>query len=176
MRLSALAIAAGLAVLAHGAAAQDNAEVQFMKQILNQVNALSFKNNREYCGYVGFDADGNLVATPAKKGRQDSCLANEPPENLDIFASYHTHGAFTPDAFSEWPSSADMEGDEEEGIDGYVATPGGRMWYIDSQDMIASQLCSIGCLLQDPAFEAGLDGEISQSYSIDDIRQKEADS
>ncbi|MEO0358907.1 MAG: DUF4329 domain-containing protein, partial [Pseudomonadota bacterium] len=165
MRTYAFLATSALALAVTSATAQDTAEVQFARQVLNQLNTLSFQNNREYCGYFGFDSSGAIVATPAKKGRQDSCLANEPDPNLDIFASYHTHGAFSEDALSEWPSSADLEGDEEEGIDGYVATPGGRMWYIDSQDMVASQLCSIGCLVSDPAFQQGMDGTVNQSYS-----------
>jgi hypothetical protein len=56
-----------------------------------------------------------------------------------------------------------MEGDADEGIDGYVATPGGRLWYIDTVDMVASQLCGIGCLPRDPKFVAGQNGEIALS-------------
>lgn len=178
MRHSTFAAAAVLAMVASAApvTAQDQGEIQLVKSVLSQLNTLSFKNNREYCGYIGFDAAGKLVATPAKKGRPDSCLANDPPEDMVLVASYHTHGAFTPDAFSEFPSSTDIEGDEEEGIDGYVATPGGRLWYIDGQDMEASQICGLGCLPQDPAFEAGLDGEIYQSYTYEEILQQENDS
>ncbi|MGV6838799.1 MAG: DUF4329 domain-containing protein [Planktomarina sp.] len=166
--------ACALLFTAHTAAAQSQAEVRFVKSVLAQLNHVSFKNNREYCGYIGYTPDGTLTATPAKKGRVDSCLANEPPEDMTIIASYHTHGAFSPDAYAEFPSSTDMEGDEEEGIDGYVSTPGGRLWYIDSVDMIASQLCSIGCLPQDPAFQAGLDGHIEQSYHYEDLLDLEA--
>lgn len=176
MRHLTFAAVTALAVCATQTTAQDQAEIRLVKQVLSQVNELSFKNNREYCGYIGFDASGKMVATPAKKGRIDSCLANEPPEDMVLVASYHTHGAFTPDALSEIPSSSDLEGDQEEGIDGYVATPGGRLWYIDGQDMIASMICSLGCLPQDPAFEEGLLGEIYDSYSYDEIIDTEENS
>ena len=62
-----------------------------------------------------------------------------------------------------------MEGDADEGIDGYVATPGGRLWYLDTVDMVASQLCGIGCLPRDPKFVAGQNGEIVLSYTYDDL-------
>ncbi|MEM6306988.1 MAG: DUF4329 domain-containing protein [Pseudomonadota bacterium] len=162
-----------LAMAATPALAQDSAEIAYVKQILNQLNVLSFKNNREYCGYFGFDANDNIVATPATKGQKDSCLADDPSEDLVLFASYHTHGAFAPDVPAEFPSTSDLEGDESEGVDGYVATPGGRLWYIDGQDMIASQICGIGCLAQDPAFQAGLDGTIAQSYTYEQLKDIE---
>ena len=57
-----------------------------------------------------------------------------------------------------------MEGDEDEGIDGWVATPGGRLWYIDTTDMVTFQICGIGCLPSDP--DSGI---IEQSYSYDDL-------
>ncbi len=62
-----------------------------------------------------------------------------------------------------------MEGDEDEGIDGWVATPGGRLWYIDTTDMVTFQICGIGCLPSDPEFIAGDGGIIEQSYSYDDL-------
>ncbi|MEO0851346.1 MAG: DUF4329 domain-containing protein, partial [Pseudomonadota bacterium] len=69
----------------------------------------------------------------------------------------------------EVPSVSDMEGDADEGIDGYVATPGGRLWYIDTEDMVTYQICGRGCLPQDPAFTAFPDGWIAESYSYDQL-------
>jgi len=48
-------------------------------------------------------------------------------------------------------------------------------WYVDGEDQIASQLCSVGCLTQDPNFVAGLDGELQISYTIDELRALEAE-
>ena len=70
---------------------------------------------------------------------------------------------------SEVPSGADMEGDEAEGIDGWVGTPGGRLWYIDTTDMITRQICGIGCIPSDPDFVRGDSGLIEQSYSYDEL-------
>ncbi|WP_231703952.1 DUF4329 domain-containing protein [Cochlodiniinecator piscidefendens] len=157
-----------MAALPLTANAQSTREAQFAQSVLNNLQQQSFQRNREFCGYIGFDNAGQLIATPATMGRPDSC---EPPEpyNMLVVASYHTHGAFDPDALAEFPSADDMEADEAEGIDGYVATPGGRLWYIDSTDMEASQLCGIGCLAKDPNFIAGLDGHIQQSYRYSDL-------
>jgi hypothetical protein len=62
-----------------------------------------------------------------------------------------------------------MEGDEEEGIDGWVATPGGRLWHIDTEDMVTYQVCGIGCLPSDPRFVRGDMGQIDQSYRYRDL-------
>lgn len=95
---------------------------------------------------------------------------SDDPTNLELItASYHTHGGFSPDYSSELQSGTDMEGDEDEGIDGWVATPGGRLWYIDTTDMVTFQICGIGCLPSDPEFIAGDSGIIEQSYSYDDL-------
>jgi hypothetical protein len=158
-----------LALLATPAVAQNTAESQLAKQVLEDLQAVSFQNEREYCGYLVINTEGTLVATPAAVGEESSCLPDDPPQDVVSGASKHTHGAFEYDTPAEFPSVGDMEGDEAEGIDGYVSTPGGRLWYIDSTDMIASQLCNIGCLSQDPNFEAGLDGDIKVSYSYDEL-------
>ena len=107
--------------------------------------------------------------SPSKPGDEGSCLSDE-PENLElIIASYHTHGGFSTDYSSETPSGVDMEGDEQEGIDGWVVTPCGRLWYIDTTDMITRQICGIGCLTADPNFIEGDSGLIEQSYSYDEL-------
>lgn len=151
------------------AAAQSAAEDALIRQVFARLQPVSFRENVEYCGYVGLDHDGRLVASPATRGDEGSCLFEEPTEIAVITASYHTHGAYSPDYYNEVPSGDDMEGDEEEGIDGWVATPGGRLWYIDTEDMIARQVCGIGCLSADPGFVAGDMGHIELSYSYADL-------
>ena len=164
-----------LALFASPLTAQDNAEVALAKATLDALQQLSFDNNREYCGYIVIDADGELVATPAVQGNIGDCYADDPPEDSVPVASYHTHGAFEYDTPAEFPSVSDLEADEAEGVDGYIATPGGRFWYVDGVDQIASQLCGVGCLTQDANFEAGLDGELQISYTIDELRELEAE-
>lgn len=148
---------------------QSSDEEALMRAVFADLNPISIAQNVEYCGYMGFTADGELTVSPATLGDEGSCLADE-PDNLElIIASYHTHGGHSPDYSSELPSGTDMEGDEDEGIDGWVATPGGRLWYIDTTDMITRQICGIGCLPADPEFVAGESGVIEQSYSYDDL-------
>lgn len=149
--------------------AQQASEVTLVSSIFEELQPVSFAQNVEYCGYVGFNTDGQLIASKPTRGDEGSCLADDPHYIEVITASYHTHGGHSLDYFNEVPSGEDMEGDADEGIDGYVATPGGRLWYIDSVDMIASQICGIGCLPADSAFVEGADGIIAESYSYDEL-------
>ncbi len=150
------------------ASAQSQDEITFVKELFAELQQKSFERNREYCGFIGYDADGVLVANRAKRGRADSCTPRW-PNRLDVIASYHTHGAYDVDAWSEIPSGDDMESDEADGVDGWVATPGGRFWYIDTEDMVTFQVCGIGCLPQDPNFVPAPEDNIQQSYSYDEL-------
>lgn len=160
--------------LATPAMAQDRQEIRFIKQLFGQLQERSIKENREYCGYIGYNDKNRLAAGKVVRGRKHSCEAQW-PEELDVVASFHTHAAYELDAQSEVPSVNDMEADESEGIDGYVATPGGRLWYIDTEDMIASQICGIGCLLKDKRFKKGVDGRVEQSYTYEELVKREND-
>lgn len=149
--------------------AQSAQELALIKQVYAQIQPLSIEKNREYCGYIGLDADGNLTASKAKKGRKGSCLAND-PENIEVVtASYHTHGGFSAGYASETPSVSDIEGDEAEGIDGWVATPGGRLWYIDTEAMDIREVCSVGCLMQDPKFDPEDMANVNSYYTYDEL-------
>jgi hypothetical protein len=140
-----------------------------IRSVFADLNPTSIEQNVEFCGYIGFTADGELAYSQPTRGDEGSCLSDDPTNLELITASYHTHGGFPPDYRSELPSGTDMEGDEDEGIDGWVATPGGRLWYIDTTDMVTFQICGIGCLPSDPEFIAGDSGIIEQSYSYDDL-------
>lgn len=125
---------------------------RFAVRHLHQVQALSIRDNREYCGIIGFDVTGRIKATGPHPGEMDSCDPGEDPPGFQAIASYHTHGAFSPDADSEVPSVDDLLGDFEEGIDGYVATPSGRVWVNVLEDRTSYLLCGPGCVRSDPAF------------------------
>ena len=144
-------------------------EEALIRSVFADLNPTSIEQNVEFCGYIGFTADGELAYSQPTRGDEGSCLSDDPTNLELITASYHTHGGFSPDYSSELPSGTDMEGDEDEGIDGWVATPGGRLWYIDTTDMVIFQICGIGCLPSDPEFIAGDSGIIEQSYSYDDL-------
>ncbi len=158
-----------LLLLPVGVLAQPADEQSLVMSVFAALQPVSIRENVEYCGYVGFDAAGVLIASPPARGDEASCLSDDPQYITVITASYHTHGAFAPDYFNEVPSGDDMEGDEEEGIDGWVATPGGRLWYIDTTDMVTFQVCGLGCLPSDPGFVAGDMGTIADSYTYDDL-------
>ena len=149
------------------AVAQEADELAFVTRVLSELQPMSFAENREFCGVVGFDDKGRLAVSPVSRGDESSCLVEDDGPVEVVTASFHTHGAFSPDYFNEVPSNDDVEGDEAEGIDGYVATPGGRLWYIDTEDLIISQICGIGCLPADPKFIPGSDGHIAESYTYD---------
>lgn len=154
------------------ALAQEVSELALVKRIFTKLQPISINKNREYCGYLGRDADGNLAFTKAKRGRKGTCVPNDPDELAVVTASYHTHGAYSPNYVNELPSAEDMEGDEAEGIDGWVATPGGRLWYIDTEDMVTSQVCGLGCLPVDADFVEGTTGKILKSYHYKELVQK----
>lgn len=147
------------------------AELEFARYLLTNLQTPSFLENVEYCGYIGFNDAGDLVATQATRGGPDWCEMDI-PYSFEIVASYHTHAGYDANAWSEIPSGADMESDEDLGIDGYVSTPGGRLWYIDTEDMVATQICGIGCLPKDVNFRPAPEDNIQQSYTYDELVTK----
>ncbi|MEM7295463.1 MAG: DUF4329 domain-containing protein [Pseudomonadota bacterium] len=149
-------------------AAQSREEIALAKSVLSQLQVRSIRENREYCGYLAYDFGDRLIATPATRGTADSCLWEGDEDGLVLVISYHTHAAYDPEYGSEWPSVTDMEGDEDEGVDGFVSTPGGRLWYIDTEAMETWQVCGIGCLPADPAFRREPEG-VERSYTYDEL-------
>lgn len=162
-------VLAALCATATAAPAQTAKEEALVREVFRTLNPKSIRLNVEFCGYLGYTASGALVASRPTRGTLDSCLADDPPEIELIVASYHTHGAFSREYYNEIPSGDDMEGDEEEGIDGWVATPGGRLWFIDTDEMVTYQVCGIGCLPSDPQFVEGDMGRIEPQYTYDDL-------
>jgi hypothetical protein len=143
---------------------------QFARAFLNQMQARSFAENREFCGMFGRDAQGFVIATQPLPGGMDSCAPAFGPPGFRAFASYHSHGAFDPGADSEVPSPGDVMADMQEGLIGYVSTPGGRLWR--NQGPQTTQICGPGCLVQDPNFVPGLYGPVATRYSVDGLRQR----
>jgi len=152
---------------------ESTAESRLAKRSLDALQAQSFAENTEFCGYILRNAAGDMVTSEIVQGEESSCLPPEVAEDDVILASFHTHGAFELDTPAEFPSAGDVEGDEAEGIDGYVSTPGGRLWFVDGSETTVSQLCSVGCLSQDPNFIEGLDGDLAPSYTLEELRELE---
>lgn len=150
-------------------ASQSGQEVALVRSLFAQLQPISIQTGAEYCGLIGFDAFGTLIATQAERGDAASCAIEGQGRIEVVTASYHTHGAFSTDYFNELPSVTDVEGDEADGIDGYIATPGGRLWYVDSSERVMSQLCGLGCLPSDPRFIPGDGGPVAQSYTYEEL-------
>ena len=176
-RLAAIGgvLAGAVALTFAPANAQDALEVAFVKAFLGRLQAVSIRENREYCGYFAFDAEGNFVATKPQRGQQDSCEAPEPPADWDLFASYHTHGAYFIDADTEVPSEGDMRADADEGVDGYISTPGGRLWFIDTsgRKVRARMLCGRNCLLADSKFRDSAFPPPRRFYTLETITERD---
>jgi uncharacterized protein DUF4329 len=170
-----ITLSAVISLFASLALAQDADEIRFVKSFFDKLQPTSFAQGREYCGYFGFDRNDNFIATKPTRGGRDGCLAAEPPEDMDIFASYHTHGSYDPDADSEVPSDVDMRADADENIDGYIATPGGRIWFIatENRPIRATMICGLNCTVSDSKFKRGDFPQIRKSYTLPQIRMRD---
>ncbi|MEP2784899.1 MAG: DUF4329 domain-containing protein [Pseudoruegeria sp.] len=162
----------GLCLVASPALSQSADEIRFAKSWMNSLQQQSFDNNSEYCGYLGRSANGKFAVTRPRKGKSDNCSVRW-SNKMDTTASYHTHGSFDPHHYNEIPSTDDILGDHLDGVNGYVATPGGRLWFIDGKRKTARQICGIGCLLQDPKFIEGYDGVIPKVLRYSDVERIE---
>ena len=148
-------------------------ETAFAKEILNSYQEISFRENREYCGFIGINAEGEFIATKPARGDEEGCQPDEPDPDIGLLASYHTHAAFSDDFDSERPSTDDLEADVAEGIDGYIATPGGRLWFNDAKAGETRMLCGSYCLKHDPRYEPFEDFPIETIYSLDELRERD---
>lgn len=144
------------------------------QQVLTGLQSRSFNTGREYCGLLGRNKEGAIVATRPKKGNADNCLPHEfRGRGIVALASYHTHGAYDHDADSEVPSHSDLAADINEGLIGFVATPGGRLWVNLPDKAISRQLCGIRCLPQDRHFQQGDWGLIRKTYTLRQLKQRQ---
>ena len=146
---------------------------RFMLAFFDRIQPRSIAENVEYCGLVAFDPDGELRTTPPRAGSVDGCEPADAPEGWDVVASYHTHGAFLDDADSEVPSVDDLLGDIEEEIDGYVATPGGRVWLNLYEEKLTYQLCGRGCVVSDPKARPCKTFTPRIEYTLNQLRARE---
>ena len=148
-------------------------ELAGIKMVLAQAQEQSISKNREICGLFGRNAEGKLVSTRGRVGGRDGCRPGYDPRGVEVFATWHTHGAFEEDYDSEVPSPYDVEAEMEEGQIGFVATPGGRLWMIDGESGVADLVCGPSCLPADPNFESGVFGPIAKRYSLEQLLARE---
>jgi len=149
--------------------AQSAEETDFAREFLDRLQLRSIVEDREYCGYFGRDGDGRLLATRPRRGKYNSCTMGSPPQSMGVFASYHTHAAYERHSVNEIPSPQDLRSDIDQQIDGYVSTPGGRLWLVDHKARETRQLCGEGCVAQDPVYRPGKFEKIRSSYTLDDL-------
>ena len=150
------------------------AELAFIMDILGDLQVISFRENREYCGYIGLDAQDRLRRTEFSPGVEAGCALPQIPPGMRVLASFHTHSTYSPLYASEFPTSQDLASDAQLDVDGYIATPGGRLWYHDSDTLTVRQLCGRGCLPQDPGYDPTDDGPLRASFTFDQLRSFEA--
>ena len=67
-----------------------------IRSVFADLNPTSIEQNVEFCGYIGFTADGELAYSQPTRGDEGSCLSDDPTTLELITASYHTHGGFSP--------------------------------------------------------------------------------
>ncbi|MEO1593199.1 MAG: DUF4329 domain-containing protein [Cyanobacteria bacterium J06632_22] len=146
---------------------------EFAVAHLDTIQNDSFRDGVEYCGYFGYDRDDTLVATPAIPGHADGCAIDPEPRNFTLLATYHTHGAHSWDADAEVPSVTDLTSDIADQTYGYIATPGGRVWFNDWETKDATLLCGKNCVEADPNFQdckAFLPGDY---YTVPELKERE---
>jgi len=150
-------------------------EVQdFARTQLAALQQQSFERNIELCGIIFENADGSLGATPPREGDEASCgirYWDEP--GMRPVASFHTHGSFNERYDSEVPSIQDLQSDYAAGMDGYVATPGGRFWRVDAASPAAMLVCGAGCLAADPDYVPCPASAPRARYSYPDLVERQ---
>ena len=152
---------------------QISQEAAFMKAQLNVIQARSIAENREYCGYLGIDQRGQYAISRPVRGRAASCGPERPPAGFRVIASWHTHAAYSPRYDNEVPSVQDVEGDFQEGINGYLATPGGRIWFVNYATRRAELLCGRNCVISDPGFRVDHSNPVPPSFSLASLRARQ---
>ncbi len=161
------ALALMLMVLPMKAPAQSAEETAFVRALMESMNALSVRFNREVCGFVLRDPDGSYSSTKASWGGPASC-ASEPLEaGVEVVSSWHTHAAWAEGYDGEVPSTQDVEGDMAFGVNGWVGTPGGRLWFVDGATGTVRQSCGRDCLPVDPNFFPEEHGPVAEVYTLD---------
>lgn len=154
--------------------AQPAGEIAAARAILMELQTRSFAENREYCGYIGILPDGSYMATEVTRGGSDHCLSRgDESRFLEVTASFHTHAGYDPYADSEVPSVEDLVGDMDEGVNGYIATPGGRLWFHDWTEGVAHLICGPGCMGQDPRYVPDKDDPIAARYTLEELDERQ---
>jgi hypothetical protein len=171
MRKSGLSGLAALIVLAaqgHAEPGYTAAERALAVALFTLLQPRSVASDVEFCGYIYRDSRGRLRASGPVAGGEGTCNAPWPASGTPL-ASWHTHGGFDVDKWNELPSARDLQADAFEGVDGWIATPGGRLWHVDGAAREATLVCGPFCLPGDAEYDPDSVGEIERRYSFDDL-------
>ena len=173
----AVAFCFSVGLFALPGAAQDRSDLTgeldiFAAKYFDWLQPRSIREGIEYCGLFGVDGKGNLAAILAQPGNADSCHPGEAPAGFEVLASWHTHGAYDRDADTEAPSWGDLDSDIEEGIDGYIATPGGRLWFNDAVARKSFLICGVGCVIADQDYRPCPAFTPETEHTLDSLRAR----
>jgi hypothetical protein len=152
--------------------AQSPEETAFARGLLTNLNRLSIQFNREVCGFIVRSPSGRIQSTKASWGTAASCMSNPVPPEMTVISSWHTHAAWGLGYDGEVPSTIDVEGDMRMGVDGWVSTPGGRLWFIDGQTGRLEQICGRDCLPADPNFYPEEHGPVAKNYTLSTLQSR----
>jgi hypothetical protein len=151
--------------------AQSDVDI-FARNYLDTIQARSVADSREFCGYFFRDTAGRIHASPPRRGTFSGCRMPEPSRDSSVFASYHTHGAYGPRYDREVPSPLDLLADFALGLDGYISTPGGRVWHVNKITQDARQVCGLDCVTADPQFVPRNEANVRQRYTVATLTQR----
>ena len=168
-RLASAALAAFVSLAPLQAPAQSAQETAFVMGLMESMNALSVRFDREVCGYILRHPNGAYSSTKVSWGGHASCASLPVMDGMDVVSSWHTHAAWAAQYDNEVPSIQDVEGDMRMGVNGWVGTPGGRLWFVDGQTGFMRQICGPGCLPEDPNSVEGSQGPVGESYTLDGL-------
>lgn len=154
------------------APAQSGQEAAFVLGLMESMNALSVRFDREVCGYILRHPNGAYSATKASWGGHASCASLPVDKDMEVVSTWHTHAAWSPDYDGEVPSVQDVEGDMHQGTNGWIGTPGGRLWFVDGRTGTTRQFCGLGCLPVDPDFTDDDHAPVLEVYTLDALQDR----
>ena len=151
----------------------DEEIADYARATLDRLQRQSFASGTEFCGMIYEDGQGRLSATEVTRGDHSACnFSFEWGGENNPVASFHTHGGFHIDYDNEVPSVLDMEQDIKNRVDGFISTPGGRLWRVDWQKERADLMCGEKCLKQDPAYRPCPAYPIERSYTVEQLKKR----
>jgi hypothetical protein len=168
-----LVVVSGIVGDAKDGPSQSNELTEYARKTLDDLQARSFKENREFCGVIYRTGMDQITRSRIFIGDESSCDFEweETPVKIAL-ASFHTHGSWNADYDSEAPSIQDLETDINSKVLGYISTPGGRLWALDWDTGTATIICGEGCLAKDPNYRPCNAFPPQQSYSLDELRER----